>query len=187
MAQRRRYYSDDDEERGITPSELKRAGRQRQMEYVRHWFERNFEDPANETPYSSEDGGYLYVWGGPYDAREQLYDEFGQLVPADRIEEVADQVEAHGILEWAAGPDHPDQRQAQEDWLAEQEADASQAEDLNTIITRLRSGVKPKYGDGYEQEQRQAILERLHKLQTDTRANKVAARRVRSQQTAPRR
>jgi hypothetical protein len=76
MARRRRYYSEDDIERGITPSELKRAGRERQKEYMHHWFHRNFEDPVQETPYNSQEGGYLYIWGGPYDAREQLYDEF---------------------------------------------------------------------------------------------------------------
>ena len=32
----------------------------------------NFEDPANETPYESSEGGYIYIWGGPYDALEQL-------------------------------------------------------------------------------------------------------------------
>jgi hypothetical protein len=74
---RRRYYSDDDIERGVTPSDLKRMGRDRQKEYMRHWFHQNFEDPANETPCNSREGGYLYIWGGPYSAHEQLFDEFG--------------------------------------------------------------------------------------------------------------
>src|ERR1019366_5514473 len=86
MARRRRYYSEDDCERGITPSQLKRAGRARQKEYMRYWFYRNFEDPANETPYNSEEGGYLFIWGGPYDAREELYAEFEKLVPDARID-----------------------------------------------------------------------------------------------------
>src|SRR5262245_57233814 len=34
------------------------------------------------------------------------------------------------------------------------------------IIDRLHSGVKPTYGDGYELEQRQAILERLDSLKS---------------------
>src|SRR6516164_4356205 len=38
------------------------------------WFFANFEDPAESTPY---DGGYVYIWGGPYDAREELNEAFG--------------------------------------------------------------------------------------------------------------
>jgi len=34
------------------------------------WFLKNFENPAENTPYQTAEGGYQYVWGGPYDARE---------------------------------------------------------------------------------------------------------------------
>ncbi len=77
MARGQRYYSDEDIERGVTRSELKRMGRERQKEYIRHWFHSNFEDPAQETPYNSREGGYLYIWGGPYNAHDELYGEFG--------------------------------------------------------------------------------------------------------------
>jgi hypothetical protein len=169
MARRRRYYSDDDIERGITPSELKRAGRERQKEYMRHWFHRNFEDPVHETPYSSQEGGYLFIWGGPYDAREQLYDEFGSLVLEDRIEELADEIEGEdGIQDWAPGPDHPDTRQREEEWHRERgkEETRLQSETLDQIIDRLKSGVKPTYGDDYELEQRRAVRERLDKVKS---------------------
>ena len=46
----RRYYSEDDPDHGVTPSQLKRLGKARQIAYMRFWFHRNFEDPANETP-----------------------------------------------------------------------------------------------------------------------------------------
>lgn len=32
----------------------------------------HFMDPANGAPYESAEGGYLYVAGGPYSAREEL-------------------------------------------------------------------------------------------------------------------
>jgi hypothetical protein len=89
MAQARRYYSDDDIERGVAPSALKRMGRSRQKEYMRHWFHRNFEDPAQETHYDSSEGGYIYLWGGPYNAYDELYNEFGPLIPDERISEAA--------------------------------------------------------------------------------------------------
>jgi hypothetical protein len=40
------------------------------------WFFQNFEDPAEETPYESAEGGYQYIWGGPYDANEELQAAF---------------------------------------------------------------------------------------------------------------
>jgi hypothetical protein len=168
---KRRYYSDEDIERGVTPSDLKRMGRDRQREYMRHWFHRNFEDPANETPYNSREGGYLYIWGGPYSAHEQLFDEFGSLVSEDRIQEAANEIEGEdGIYDWAPGPDHPDKRQREEDWRAEQyerpeTADETrEREKLEDIIERLKSGAKPSYGDGFEVEQRRAIQNRLEEL-----------------------
>jgi|SRR6476620_354359 hypothetical protein len=91
MARGRRYYSQDNIERGVTPSELKRLGRKRQKEYMLYWFHGNFEDPSNETP--RDEGEFIYIWGGPYDARDELWNEFGSIVPEDRIEEVISEVE----------------------------------------------------------------------------------------------
>jgi hypothetical protein len=163
---RQRYYSDDDIERGITPSELKRASRERQKVYMRHWFHRNFEDPSNETP--RDDGEFIYIWGGPYNAHEQLFDEFSSLVPEDRIQEVADEiVNQDGIYDWAPGPDHPSAREREEEWYREQEGKEESPvppDSLEQIIDRLQSGVRPTYGDGYEQEQRRRAIERLNAL-----------------------
>jgi hypothetical protein len=170
MPQRRRYYSEDDIEHGVTPSHFKRLGRERQKEYIRYWFHRNFEDPANETP--RDDGEYIYIWGGPYDAREQLYDEFGSLVSEQVIEEVA--VEVEGIaVDWAPGPDHPDHERAAEEWRARKESDdqpSSELKDLHAIIDRLSRGLMPSYGDAYELERRHKILDSLQKLKNALRA-----------------
>jgi hypothetical protein len=32
---------------------------------IMNWFDENFEDPAESTPYDSREGGYLYINGGP--------------------------------------------------------------------------------------------------------------------------
>jgi hypothetical protein len=165
MARGRRYYSQDDIERGVTPSELKRLGRKRQKEYMLYWFHGNFEDPSNETP--RDEGEFIYIWGGPYDARDELWNEFGSIVPEDRIEEVISEVEASGIQDWAPGPDHPSTREREKEWLRQRgQETTAQSESLEQIIDRLHSGVKPTYGDGYELEQRQAILERLNSLKS---------------------
>ncbi len=64
------------------------------------WFHWNFEDPANETPYESREGGYQYIWGGPFDALEQLGDRFGGLVPDEAIEAAAQETFGDG-WQWA--------------------------------------------------------------------------------------
>ena len=168
MAEARRYYSDDDIERGVTPSALRRMGRDRQKEYMRHWFHRNFEDPAQETHYDRSEGGYIYLWGGPYDAHDELYNEFGALIPEERIQELAREIEGEsgGIYDWAPGPDHPDTRQREEDWRQEYADQAPDQESLEQVIERLRAGAKPRYGDGYEIEQRRAIRAALEQLRS---------------------
>jgi hypothetical protein len=164
MAGKRYYYSEDDFN-GVTPGRLKRLSRARQKEYMRYWFHRNFEDPVNETPYNSKEGGYLYIWGGPYDAGDELYNEFGSLVSEQRIEKVINEVEADGISDWAPGPDHPDHQEAHREW----EADRPQNEDLpveplDHIISQLEADVKPRYGDTIELELRRELIDRLSQL-----------------------
>jgi hypothetical protein len=167
---RERYYSDDDFEKGITASQLKRLGRARKKEYMRHWFYRNFEDPAQETPYNSQEGGYLYIWGGPYSAHDELWSEFASLVGESLVEEVANEVEGEdGIYDWAPGTDHPATRERHEEALREQhefdEERRPSRETLEQVIDRLRSGVaRPRYGDGFEVEQREAIQADLERL-----------------------
>lgn len=167
MAGRRgtRYYSDDDFEKGVTRSQLKRLGHVRQIEYMLHWFGRNFEDPANETPYNSEEGGYLYIWGGPYDAAEELFDEFGDIVPETRIQEVIDEVEREGLTDWAPGPDHPDHERAREEWADENREDDQEDSPLQQMLKMLEGGIVPRFGGSHEREQRREILSRLDELE----------------------
>ncbi|MEV5032101.1 hypothetical protein MRBLMC3_001295 [Sphingobium sp. LMC3-1-1.1] len=64
------------------------------------WFHENFEDPAMETPFESAEGGYQYIWGGPYDAMDELYTEFPDAAE-DEIAEAADEVQSEGLFDWA--------------------------------------------------------------------------------------
>lgn len=89
-------------------------GVQRQVEYMAAWFHNLFEDPANETPYESREGGYQYVWGGPYEAEEELREEFEGVASEEAIEAAVEEVERGGILEWAPSSNHPDQVNARE-------------------------------------------------------------------------
>lgn len=62
------------------------------------WFFDNFEDPANETP--RPDGDFEYIWGGPYDARDQIGDHFSGDDEA-LIEAAVQRVERGGTIDWA--------------------------------------------------------------------------------------
>jgi hypothetical protein len=64
------------------------------------WFYANFEDPAHETPYDGREGGFQYIWGGPYEASDELRDAF-DTVPNELIERAIEEVEADGITDWA--------------------------------------------------------------------------------------
>lgn len=84
----------------IKKSSLRNADRETQADAVEHWFYANYEDPAENTPYIGSEGGYQFIHGGPFDAREELENEFSGTVPDDVIEEVVRSAERFS-LEWA--------------------------------------------------------------------------------------
>lgn len=166
MAKQKRYYLEDDAEAGITRSQLKKLGRQRQIAYMQAWFRRYFEDPAHETPYESAEGGYLYIWGGPYDAHEELEAEFGQFVPFGRIDEAARELERGGLVDWAPTSHHPSRKQDEDDRLEVEESDSS-TDDLDSLIADLEAGAPTRYGDEYELSQRRMVLDRLQEVERE--------------------
>jgi hypothetical protein len=70
------------------------------IEAVKSWFLSNFEDPVHNTPYSGREGGYQYIWGGPYDAREEIEGYFGSSLTQEVIDRVVEDLEADA-LDWA--------------------------------------------------------------------------------------
>jgi hypothetical protein len=86
---------------------LANADRDTQFEVMKDWFYEHFEDPAERTPYESAEGGYIWIWGGPYDAREQLEVEFGGVVPDDVIDDLVGELESE-CTQWAPTPSPDD-------------------------------------------------------------------------------
>jgi hypothetical protein len=82
-------------------AKLTTADSEEQIELMRRWFLARYCDPAEETPYESREGGYIWVWGGPYDPLEQLQDRFGGIVEDDVIEELVDELYRDVGSEWA--------------------------------------------------------------------------------------
>ena len=66
---------------------------------IREWFFENFEDPAVETPYESREGGYQYIWGGPYSVRDIVENVFADTASDELIRAAIDSIEADGV-EW---------------------------------------------------------------------------------------
>src|SRR5437773_11425536 len=82
------------------PETLRSASREQQLETMEAWFRTRYEDPVERTPHQSSEGGYIWIWGGPYDAEEELCSEFEGIVPEDVIEELASTL-SDECWEWA--------------------------------------------------------------------------------------
>jgi len=80
---------------------LKKAARPLQLEAMRQWFCSRYEDPANETPYDSGEGGYQFIYGGPYDPSDEIQARFSGIVPFDVMEELIHDLYMEVGLEWA--------------------------------------------------------------------------------------
>lgn len=95
---------------GYEPNDkwLKSAAPTLRPEVMRVWFTSRYWDPANETPYSGEEGGYIYIDGGRYDASDELHERFAGLATEDEIQATIDDIESDGISEWAPIHTEPD-------------------------------------------------------------------------------
>ena len=96
-----RPYWTMDNPHGYSGEDLQNLETGEQIEVMKAWFYENFEDPAEQTPYVSAEGGYQWIWGGPFDASEVLSSEFGEHVPEEVIEAVVAEVQADGLYDWA--------------------------------------------------------------------------------------
>lgn len=78
-----------------------------QHEVMERWFRARFEDPAERTPYDSAEGGYMWIWGGPFEAEDQLRGEFEGVVPENIILSLSRDLEAECPY-WAPVPSDDD-------------------------------------------------------------------------------
>lgn len=85
---------------GDGPPSLDGLDREERIEAMKDWFLENFEDPAQNTPHDSGEGGYQYIWGGPYDASDEISSAFPD-AEEDEIEEAVDAVQDDGTYDWA--------------------------------------------------------------------------------------
>jgi hypothetical protein len=103
---RRRHYLLPSTGETFTPAKLKKLPTDRQIEIMRYWFESRFAPPT-DLPYDSGEGGIQWVGSGPYDAGDQLMQEFDEAVSDEAISKLAsDLSDLH--YEWAEKPDDSD-------------------------------------------------------------------------------
>lgn len=93
--------------KNIPAQSLRYKSRADQIEAMRNWFFENYEDPANACPYESREGGYHYIYGGPYDAHDELQEMFGDFVKLDYIEELVDELQSE-CFEWSGNSNNSD-------------------------------------------------------------------------------
>jgi hypothetical protein len=81
-----------------TPPDLAGLSDDEAAEVIKAWFFSNFEDPIHEMP--RDEGDYIYIWGGPYEARDVIWDVFADAASENAIESAIRAVEADGV-DWA--------------------------------------------------------------------------------------
>lgn len=104
---RKRKYMDEDPDAFYTAEEVRGLDSNSQKRIMEVWFRNSYEDPAERTPYESREGGYQWIWGGPYDALEELESEFSGIIEQELIEELASELEGE-CVEWAPTPKSSD-------------------------------------------------------------------------------
>lgn len=90
-------FFDEDEDGPGSPSD---EDRQQRIEAMVDWFFENFEDPVHQLPYVSAEGGYQWVFGGPYNASTELQENFPD-EDLELVEAAVSKIEADGTLDWA--------------------------------------------------------------------------------------
>lgn len=62
------------------------------FDLIETWFSENFEDPVHGVPYNGREGGYLYTYGGPYDAADILHAVYSSRLSGDERAEIVDRL-----------------------------------------------------------------------------------------------
>src|SRR5262249_9679802 len=70
-------------------------------------------------------GEFVYIWGGPYDARDVISDVFGDLTSEEVIEAAIEAVQDDGIYDWAP---HGNRRQPPDDEPPDEDLTESSAD-----------------------------------------------------------
>lgn len=118
-----------------------------QLEEMRNWFFANFQDPVEETPYDSAEGGYIYLYGGPYHADEVLREKFEGKVSDEVLEKLIQEI-GNISWEWEGRPKAEDYDDYAWDTIARS---SEQLERYNASVANIRKLVAAKIDPAEEQ------------------------------------
>lgn len=169
--ERKPEFDDDDPENlrnnfKNNPEWTKGIGRAEVARYLVDWFHYFYEDPANETPYNSREGGYLYIKGGPYSAEEELRENFEDVVPEDAILEAVNEIESDGLYDWAPSNHHLASVEFYEEAINENDAAAEPG--LEKLFQQVADrGLSIRLGSKEEKVVRAKVLEQIDSLKND--------------------
>jgi len=68
---------------------------------MRCWFYARFQDPTNNTPYDGREGGFQFIWGGPFDPNDEIQERFGSVVKYEVMEKLITELLQEVGDEWA--------------------------------------------------------------------------------------
>jgi hypothetical protein len=68
---------------------------------MKAWFLARYCDPAEETPYNSREGGYLFVHGGPYHPGEEISERFSVFASDEAIQAITEELISQVGDSWA--------------------------------------------------------------------------------------
>ena len=121
----------------INDEKLAHADSETQREVMIDWFRERFEDPAERTPYESGEGGYIWIWGGPYDAETELRSRFEDIVPEDVIVGLASDL-SDQCAQWAPTPSREDYENYDEDLYEAVTANTVSRATLENAVENIR-------------------------------------------------
>ena len=156
----------EDEQGIISNEEWAELSEDEQIEHMVAWFNCMFEDPQNQTPYAMDKDypyNYNYAWGGPYDAFEELTNEFAGIAYDEAIEKAVKIVQdQNGVIEWAPTNAHPNMRN--EEAMADYAEEADQASSLEEVRKQINKAPKLQLGTSEELAARSELLELIQDL-----------------------
>ncbi len=133
------------------PTDLKELPIDDAVEIIREWFLDNFEDPAEHTP--RDDGDFVYIWGGPYDAEEIIRELIGDEATEEQLDAAINRIQQYGI-DWA--PNEMRIQPPEEEEGAEHESvealHARMLEEISTVEGDLTALETPGIGHNHPPE-----------------------------------
>lgn len=132
-------FRNPDHPEGLTPRQIAALPEAEQRAFMEAWFRSHYEGPDVQTPHDPETG-YIWIWGGPYDAADVLQGAFNGVVPLEVIQRLASDLTSEH-WEWAPIPGPDDIERSEDDEgenAASRRVDEAEAAARREVLLRLQ-------------------------------------------------